>query len=272
MKSVAAWAGVGNPVLIDMDTDFRTLSKAGINETRSFTAALQLADLITFPSTQTALRFSSEGYRSFTVPDGWTKNNTLWLKGAPESAKFNIGIFTEPGRAEDVTLIRRAVIRILREFPETRLIVSGDPDVYPLFDSIPDTRRIYLPPSESDDYPYLLAQADIHLFPYRNNEFSQLESDRKLMEAGVRKIAWIASPIPSVEDWKIGGLIARSMDDWYSHLKSLIHDQDMRIRLAQEGHDIAQEREALKMANIWASVVQKTITIDKTKLDSKEGM
>lgn len=271
MKALAAWAGAGNPILVDLDTDFRVLPKARLNETRAFNAVIQLADILTFPSTQTALRFSSEGYRALTIPDGWTQKNSLWQKESPESAKFNIGIFTDSGKSEDVASIRRAVIRILREFPQTRLVVSGDPEVYPLFDSIPDTRRIYLPPTESDDYPYLLAQADIHLFPLQNNEISQLESDRKLMEVGVRKIAWIASPNPAVEEWNVGGFVARSLDDWYSHLKTLIEDQELRDKLAQDGYDKAMEREAGKMAGIWASVIQKTIMVGKPKPDSKEG-
>ncbi|MEI8132444.1 MAG: hypothetical protein WCG34_08420 [Leptolinea sp.] len=271
MKALAAWAGAGNPVLVDLDTDFRILSAGGISETRSLTAAIQLADVLTFPSTQTALRFSSEGYRALTVPDGWSQKNSLWLKSAHQSAKFNIGLYTEPGRLEDVTFIRRAVIRILREFPQTRLVLSGDPEVYPLFDSIPDTRRIYLPPAEADDYPFLLAQADIHLFPFQDTEYSRLESDRKLMEAGVRKSAWIASPYPAAEEWNSGGWIARSVDDWHTLLKNLIQDHELRNRLAQEGHVKALEREAGKMAGVWASVLQKTILANKPKSGFGEG-
>ncbi|HEX7555684.1 MAG TPA: hypothetical protein VF338_03590, partial [Leptolinea sp.] len=275
MKALAAWAGSGNPVLVDLDTDFRMIpanypeSKMFMQgnqmDVRSFTASIQLADILTFPSTQAALRFSDDGYVALTVPDGWSKKNTLWTKKGPQSAKFNIGIFTEPGRLESIATIRRVIIRILREFPQTRLVVSGDPEVYPLFDSIPDTRRIYLPPTEPDDYPYLLAQADIQLFPYSEIEYSQLESDRRLMEAGVRKTPWIASPIPAVEEWNTGGFIARSIDDWYTHMKALIQDTELRNQLAQDGFEKAGDREAINLAPIWGSVVRKTLQITRPK-------
>ncbi len=281
MKALAAWAGSGNPMLIDMDTDFRRipagnqnsklLNPGSLSDTRTFTAALQLADILTFPSTQAALQFSEDGYQAFTVPDGWTEKNTLWMKKAMPSAKLNLGIFTESGNLESIASIRRAVIRILREFPQTRLVVSGNPEVYPLFDSIPDTRRIYLPPTDPDDYPFLLAQADIHLFPGTDDEYSRLESDRKYMEAGVRKTSWIGSPIPAAEEWNAGGLISRSMDDWYTHLKTLIQESDLREKLAQEGFDKAQNREAKKMAPIWDSVVQRTMQPGKPKPFLKEG-
>jgi tetratricopeptide (TPR) repeat protein len=271
MKALAAWAGAGNPVLVDLDTDFRLFPSSGLSEIRSFTASLQLANVLTFPSTQTALRFSAEGYRALAVPEGWSQKNSLWLKDAPESTRFNLGLFTGTGQSEDVALIRRAVTRILREFPQTRLVMSGDPEVFPMFDSIPDTRRVYLPSADADDYPYLLAQADIHLFPLRNNDISKLESDRRLMEAGIRKTAWIASPFPAVEEWNTGGCVARSVDDWYTHLKTLILDNDLRSKLAQEGYEKAMQREATKIAAVWVSVVNKTIQAGKPEQGPKEG-
>jgi hypothetical protein len=92
MKALAGWAGSGNPILIDMDTDFRKIAAipsetrptnlGNLIDLRSFTAALQLADVLTFPSTYTAMNFSGEGYQAFALPDGWSENNSLWNKKA----------------------------------------------------------------------------------------------------------------------------------------------------------------------------------------------
>jgi hypothetical protein len=73
------------------------------------------------------------------------------------------------GDVEDATQIRRAVTRVMREFPQVRLAVSGDPQVYQMFDSISATRRFYLPPLDPEDYPYLLSQIDILLAPLNDN-------------------------------------------------------------------------------------------------------
>ncbi len=280
MKGLAAWAGSKKPVLLDLDTDFRlvppsnplgiSLNQGNLTDSRVFTAALQLADIVTLPSTRAALHFSDAGYQAFAVPDGWSEKNTLWMKPATPSAKMSLGIFSGAGHLEDVAAIRRAVIRILREFPQIRLVISGDPDIFPLFDSIPDTRRVYLPPTEPDDYPYLLAQADILLFPGKEDELSLLEGDRKYLEAGIRKTTWVASPLPAAEEWNAGGLISRSMDDWYTHLKTLIQDHELRERLAQDGFEKAQSREAKKMAHIWASIVQRTMQTTRPKPFMKE--
>ncbi len=270
MKALAGWAGSGNPVLVDMDMDFRGLAGdtprtlAG-TDTRAFVAALQLADVLAFPSQALALRFSDEGYRAYTLPDGWTEKNSLWRKRSTPTSRMNIGIFSEPGNLESAASIRRVVIRILREFPQTRLVVCGDPAVYQLFESIPDTRRIYIPPSEPEDYPYLLAQADIHLFPRLEDEASKLEGDRRYMEIGVRQSTWIGSPTPAAEEWHVGGLIARSPEDWYAHLKTLIQDTDSRTKLAQEGFGKAVEREAEKLSVMWEAVIQKALTTGQPK-------
>jgi hypothetical protein len=281
MKALAGWAGAGNPVLVDMDTDFRTIHPGSpvknntntdsLLDRRTFTAALQLADLITFPSTTLAMAFSNEGYQAYALPDGWSSKNSLWSKQVAPSAKLNLGINVEPEGMENVAAIRRVVIRILREFPQTRLVVSGDPEAYSLFNTIPDTRRVYLPPTEPEDYPYLLAQADIHLFPGGDDDASKFASDRKYMEIGARKAVWIGSPVPASEEWSSGGLIARSMDDWYTHLKTLIIDTDLRQKLAQEGYSRALTREARNMAHLWESLIQKTLNTRIPKPFLREG-
>jgi len=282
MKALAAWAGSGNPVVMDLDTDFRilpsghpasrSLNNTNLADPRTFTAALQLSDILVFPSSQAALKFSDEGYQAYTIPDGWSMKNSLWTKTTTPSARVNLGIFTEPGNLENVASIRRVVIRILREFPQTRLVVSGDPEAYQLFDSIPDTRRIYLPPTEPEDHPFLLAQADIHLFPIQTmDEVTRLEGDRKYLEAGVRKAAWVGSPLPAAEEWHAGGLIARSVDDWYSHLKTLITDTELRSKLAMDGFEKAGKREARQMAAQWSAIIQKAIHATQSKPFPKEG-
>lgn len=281
MKALAGWAGAGNPVLVDMDTDFRIVhpidASAGswngesAQDRRSFLAALQLADIVTFPSTSLALAFSNEGYQAYAMPDGWSGKNTLWSKQAAPSARLNLGIYIEPGHVDEVASIRRVVIRLLREFPQIRLVVSGDPEVYSLFNTIADTRRVYLPPTEPDDYPYMLAQADIFLFPRGEDDISKLGSDRIYMEVGVRKAVWVASPNPAVEEWNSGGLIARSMDDWYTHLKTIIIDADLRQKLAQEGYSHALTREAKNMAPLWDSLIQKTLNSRIPKPFMREG-
>ncbi len=55
------------------------------------------------------------------------------------------------------------------------------------------------------------------------------------MEAGIKKIPWLASPIHSYQRWNAGGILAESIEDWYFGLKKLILDPQARLRLGEAG-------------------------------------
>ncbi|MBI3764691.1 MAG: hypothetical protein HY260_22860, partial [Chloroflexi bacterium] len=76
--------------------------------------------------------------------------------------------------------IRRQVIRLAREFPQVCLVVGGIPEVYRLFDSLPESRRVFLPPVGADLHPALLAEMDILLVPLRDTPSNRMLSDRPL--------------------------------------------------------------------------------------------
>jgi len=84
---------------------------------------------------------------------------------------------------------------------------------------------------------------DILLVPMRDTPFNRCQSDRRLVEAGARRLPWIASPIPAFITWETGGLIADTPDEWFSHLGQLILDPDLRSTLGQAGWRKAESRE-----------------------------
>ena len=272
-KTMAAWTATGKPLIVDLDLDFRQLpanhpdfEKLGTAVpavSRAYTAALQLANQVTLASEPAAEEMAKDGLNVVIIPDGWNSENPLWNKPIPERNGLSIGLMMMPGDIEDATQIRRAVIRVMREFPQVRLAVSGDPQVYQLFDSISATRRFYLPQLDPDDYPYLLSQIDILLAPLNDNLFNRQRSDRRLIEAGVRKIPWVASPAPTFMDWAKGGLIAYSLDDWYTHIRVLVQDANLRESLAQAGFEKAQQRELKKMSFSWLNQVQQLLETAK---------
>lgn len=266
MKRIAVRVAAGLPVVLDLDLDFaglteehpdyETLGPGDPQVARAYTAALQICDRITVASSGAAEKLRKEGYQVLMVPDGWNQRNALWQRPVSGRTSLNIGIMTVPGQMEDVLPIRRAVVRILREFPQTRLVISGDPQLYQLFDNVPEVRRLFLPTVEPEDYPYLLSQVDILLVPLCDNEVNQQRSDRRLMEAGVRQIPWIASPTQAHGEWKAGGIVARSYDEWYSHLRNLVTEREMARSLGAAGHEQALQREMHFLGRTWASLIQ----------------
>jgi hypothetical protein len=269
MNGLAMRASLRLPTVVDMVLDFRKLppehpeyqSLGGGNpdNMRSFAAALQMANRITVASAAAASGLREGGYKLQWIPEGWSLQNALWQKALPERAFLNLGLFIVPGQQEDVNKIRRAVVRVMREFPNTRLAIFGDPMVYQMFEGISDVRRQFLPPVDPEDYPFLLAQVDILMVPLNETPYNQQKTDRSLLEAGVKRIPWVASPSWAAVEWAEGGLLAYSIDEWYSHLRSLILDAKFRQILGQAGHQKAQQREMKVLGNMWSTVIQQAL-------------
>jgi glycosyltransferase involved in cell wall biosynthesis len=270
LKGLASRAAHNMPTIVDLDYDFRQMhvshpdfSRLGLGNpatSRAYKAALELADHVTVAGQASADLLAGEGYSVSVIPDSWWGKNPFWQRNAPPRATLNIGIFSDPGQVEAVAMVRRSIIRILREFPQTRLVIGGDPQNYHLFDSLPDVRRLFLPPADAEDYPYLLAQADILIMPMIENPFNTFLTDRKFMEAGIRTIPWVASRSPASLEWGKGGMIANSIEEWYSHLHLLVKDRDIRQELGAEGSLKAAERESQTVSLKWIKAIQTVLS------------
>ena len=253
VKKIASCALENIPVIMDLDTDFSLLpenhpdfEKLGLKNQkvrRSYHALLELANSICAPSETFVDKLKNQGFNVTYLPETWNSEDKLWLKPSPERKTFNLGLVVMPGQLEDVAMIRRMIIRILREFGFTRLVIYGDLGVYQLFDGIHDDRKLFLPPAGREDYPYIFSQMDILLSPLQNTSFNQLKSDRRLLEAGIRNIPWVASPIKSYTKWGKGGLLAETQESWYSQIKRIILDPTLKSMLGEKGHQLALSRE-----------------------------
>jgi hypothetical protein len=274
MESLAACNAARVPIIVDLDSDFEQMpvthpeySRLGLGtpqRARAYAAALLLADLITVSSNFMANSLSDAGYIAKMIPDAWSRHNLLWEKTPSRRHTLNIGWIGYPGEVEDVAQIKRVVIRILREFPQTQLVISGDIQVYQLFESLPEPRRLYLPPVAQDDYPYLLGQMDVLLVPARNIPYNRSLSDRRLLEAGARSIPWIASPLPGYVEWHDGGFIANTPDEWYSNLRQLVMNKELRLSLGKAGHQRAESRETNQVALYWLDIIEHLRSFNRT--------
>jgi glycosyltransferase involved in cell wall biosynthesis len=163
-----------------------------------------------------------------------------------------------------------ALSRIIREFPNTRIVILGNPQAYRLFDGLPENRRMYLPLVAAEEFPYLLSQLDILLVPLRNLPYNLSLPDTTLVEAGARGIPWIASPIPAFRSWDAGGLISESPDEWHLNLRHLVMDADLRARLGKAGKQAAQTREMGQLANLWLKLIAQVTASDPSLLRRHE--
>ena len=215
LESLATLSAANVPIIIDLDLDFEQLpisnpaySTQGLGipgRSRAYMAARLLANMVTVPSDVHAASLQAAGYPARVLPDGWSRRNPMWDKKAASRTMINIGWESSFGQLEDLAYIRRIIIRVLREFSQTQIVVIGDPQAYRLFETVPENRRMYLPAVAPEERPYLFSQLDILLVPLRNIPFNLSLPDTVLVEAGAKGIPWIASPIPSLKAGVLAG-------------------------------------------------------------------
>lgn len=249
------------PIIVDLDADYEQMPmthpyymEQGLGfptNARAYSAALLLSNLVTTPSERFSDQLNRSGYKSITVPDGWSRANYLWEKTNPKRNTINIGWIGGAGMIDDLIEIRRILIRVVREFPRTQLVIAEDQKAFQLFESLPENRKLFLPEVSQDDYPYILGQLDILAVPLRNIPYNFTQSDTLLMQAGVKHLPWVASRVPMTSGWNAGGLLATSMDEWHTNLRQLVMEEDLRQKLGQAGYVKARTRETEFMCQKW---------------------
>jgi tetratricopeptide (TPR) repeat protein len=270
-RGMAARATANRPVIVDLATDFTRLPDhhpdlplLGLTDPavkRAYHASLQLASCICVSNETFAASLRQTSLPVELIPEGWNQFDIMWARPFHNSSFFNLGLNLMAGQLDDAIPLRRAVTRVVREFPHTRLIISGDMDVYQMFDNLPDARKLFLPPVEIEDYPYLLARMDLLMVPLKEDEYNRFRSDRLLMEAGVRRIPWVATPVPAHVEWASGGLMASSSDEWYVQLQTLIQDAELRQKLGQSGYQKALQRESQSIGKIWIQLINRLVRV-----------
>lgn len=256
---------LGKRVIVDLDDDFYAIPPDhpgyhGVGpgnpaRLQALEMAIAQADLLVVATPALADRYRQVARRVEIVPNGWTRSNPLWEQAHEPRATLNIGWAGTPTHRADVALLVREVVAFMRETPHTRLVIGGDPYVWQMFADLPEERRSFEPMASFDMYPNVLARFDVLLAPLCDNAFNHAKSDIKLLEAGIRRIPWVASPRSAYSAWGVGGLFADAPGEWQTALSRLARDEALRGRLGAEGRAHADLREAKHIAQQWLTLL-----------------
>jgi glycosyltransferase involved in cell wall biosynthesis len=280
IESLSALSTAGVPVILDLDSDFENLpishqeygTKGLGTQARgnAYAAAFSLANIISVPSEKQAASLQNVASQVHVLPDGWSRQNRLWEKSSAPHSTTNIGWVGSSGQLEDLMLIRRFLVRIVREFPNTRIVIIGDPQAYRLFDGLPENRRLFLPMVAHEEFPYLLSQLDILTVPLRSTPYNVSLPDDLLVEAGAKGVPWVASPIPSFQNWGSGGIIPESLEEWHLTLRQLVMDREFCKRLGKAGRSTAETREISHVGELWLDMIDQVSSMNSGRLRTME--
>ncbi len=128
-----------------------------------------------------------------------------------------------------------ALLRLLQEFPQTRLRIVGEltlPEEFAAFGE----RVQRLPPTPFPRYLALLAESDINLAPLEPTLFNDAKSNIKFLEGAILGLPSVCSPRAHFTDvirHGENGLLAESEQEWFESLAALVRDAALRTRLGE---------------------------------------
>ena len=181
-----------------------------------------------------------QGKQTFVIRNGLNDRQLELAEQAlqqkqPTSA-IRIGYLSgSPTHQQDFAVAVPALARILGEFPNVRLTVQGflelPPELSPFASQVERSKYASWEQLVEDT-----AHFDVNIAPLAINPFTSGKSALKYFEAAVVEVPTIASP---TEDFRIAirhgetGFLATEPDDWYTYLRILITDPEVRERLGK---------------------------------------
>ncbi len=156
----------------------------------------------------------------------------------------------QPATAPYLAAIARALGRVARERPGTRLRVIGAGDA-PLVPGLEVEARTWAEATEVKD----LRTADVGLAPLPDDPWTRGKCGLRLLQYLAASLPAVASPVGVqsgiVRDRETGRLAA-SEDEWAAALGDLLGDPEARRRLGAAGRALVEER--YSVAAVWPQV------------------
>lgn len=183
-----------------------------------------------------------------------------------EMLKRGVRILWQGGSShyEDLYIVHKAIIGILKKYPQTTFVYFGDKRFWNLFKDAPQNQMEYHPWVGHKVYPYKLAllNCDIGLCPIADNQFNRRKSSIKWMEYSTQGIATIASDIPPYNIDIIHGQTGMLVKDdgWFDTMERLIKDEQYRRDLAHRAYeDVYKNFNADKVAYKWRDAYENVL-------------
>ena len=204
----------------------------------------------------------------------------LWRKVEPvDDGLVRIGLFGSNSHYRDWAEAVESIARILKEFPQVRLLFNGwlvmedseqhksmhqrerrwrFPDYFEKCGLLDNPQVELHHPCEIQEYPEWLMEKriDIGLAPLADIKFNASKSNLKYIEFGAMGVPGVYAdlePFKMVQDG-VTGLKAAKPEDYYTQLKRLIEDKALRQRIGAAAHEDVKanydaDKVSLKLAN-----------------------
>lgn len=180
------------------------------------------------------------------IPNAINSNHPVWTSPAVESDVVRIAWLGSMQRHMDLETLRESITMLYAD-EELKgkfkfLFCGGDDETTEIFDG-PDFERIPLVKIVS--YGYLYDKVDVCLAPLVRSTFNASRSELKYVEAGMKKKVFIGEnfgPYALGIEHGVNGLLVDDPADWYTHIKRVILDKELRDTLRNNLHTLVKDK------------------------------
>jgi GT2 family glycosyltransferase/glycosyltransferase involved in cell wall biosynthesis len=222
---------------------------------------LKACDLVTCPTEELAHHARLMGRPAYVLPNGFDESSHTLARRAKrdwqEAADGLLRIGYAGGsrtHQRDFAVAAPAIVRVLREIPEARLVIFRDPssgeglvlmEEFPDFTDLAD-RIEWRDMVKLEALPTELCRFAVNIAPLESdNPFCEAKSELKFFEAALAGVPTVASPSgPFIRaiDEGVTGFLARTEDEWHAALTRLLTDGALRTRMAQAAYHVSLGR------------------------------
>ncbi|MCA0353596.1 MAG: glycosyltransferase family 4 protein [Chloroflexi bacterium] len=180
----------------------------------------------------------------------WVQRNVIgddWLAWCERAYRartthnqLTIGYFSGTfSHNADLALIAPALVTVLQQYPQARLLLGGHIDLPDALKLVADQVQ-FAPFVPLAELPNIMAQADIVIAPLDyENQFTRCRSELKYLEAAALRLPMVATPIPAfaqaIEHGQ-NGFLAQTLEQWQTHLIQLLQDSALREQIGQAAY------------------------------------
>lgn len=207
-----------------------------------------------------AEKLRERGKKVFIVPNklsqedlGWA-NRTLDEKKMKQDIhqKVRIGYLSgTPSHNKDFATITEALLRILNQYPQVELVLTGPLDTEDALQTYAD-RVVHLPFVPRSKLFDTIASLDINLAPLEiGNPFCESKSELKFFEAGIVGVPTVAAATRTFQEAitdGVDGFVAATTEEWYNKLSQLIKDPLLREEMGIRARATVMQRYTTKNA------------------------
>lgn len=174
--------------------------------------------------------------------------------------EVRIGYFSGSAHHDtDLAMIAPDLARLLRERPDTRLVVGGKIAMPPEFAALGE-RVTFEPFRPYDEFISLLGEIDINIVPLDlSADFARARSELKFIEASGFGVVTVASPSPAyaeaIADGETGVLC--QTDAWFETLRDLVDAPERRRALGEAARTaVLRDYGPARMSAQWDTLMR----------------